>query len=62
MTFLLDTNVVSDGSKRDADPSLAKWLRSVEPTTTFVSVVTVAEARSGIARMPEGRRRWKLEE
>lgn len=62
MTFLLDTNVVSDGSKRDADPNLAAWLSSVEPTKTFVSVVTLAEARSGIARMPEGRRRWKLEE
>lgn len=62
MTFLLDTNVVSDGSKRDADPNLAAWLREVDPATTFVSVVTLAEARSGIARMPEGRRRWQLEE
>lgn len=59
--FLLDTNVVSDGSKRDADPNLATWLRSVEPAKTFVSVVTLAEAWSGIARMPEGRRRWALE-
>lgn len=62
MTFLLDTNVVSDGSKRDADPNLAAWLRKVDPAMTFVSVVTLAEARSGIARMPEGRRRWQLEE
>lgn len=62
MTFLLDTNVLSDGSKRDADPNLVAWVRNVDPTTTFISVVTLAEARSGIARMPEGRRRWKLEE
>lgn len=61
MTFLLDTNVVSEGMKRNPDPRVAGWIASLSPERGFMSVVTLAEIRSGIHRLPQGSRRRELD-
>ncbi|MBA2248237.1 MAG: type II toxin-antitoxin system VapC family toxin [Chloroflexia bacterium] len=62
MTWLLDTNVVSEGMKRHPAPRVAGWIASVNPARAFISVVTLAELRSGIHRLPEGGRRRELDD
>jgi predicted nucleic acid-binding protein len=61
MSFLLDTNVVSEPTKPRPDPGLASWLASVDEDQTFLSAVTLAEISFGIERRETGERRAKLE-
>lgn len=62
MSFLLDTNVVSEGIKPQPNPGVADWLAKVEESQTFLSVVSVTELRYGIERMPVGTRRRRLDQ
>jgi len=62
VTWLLDTNVVSEGMKRHPAPRVADWLASLNPARAFISVVTLAELRSGIDRLPAGVRRRELDD
>lgn len=62
MSFLLDTDVVSELLKPRPDAGLVEWLAGTDEDHMFLSVVTLAELRYGIARLPTGRRRQRLEE
>ena len=61
MTFLLDTNVVSEWTKPKPNPNLTAWLASVDEDRTFLSVITIAEIKFGIERLKPGKRRFDLE-
>lgn len=62
MSFLLDTNVVSEWTKPRPNPGLVAWLARVDENEVFLSVVTFAELRRGIERLPGGARRRRLDE
>jgi predicted nucleic acid-binding protein len=51
MTYLLDTNVVSELRKRQPDPRLLAWYEGVPSSRLFLSVLTVGEIRLGIERL-----------
>jgi predicted nucleic acid-binding protein len=61
MSFLLDTNVVSEPTKPKPDPGLTSWLASVDEDRLFISAVTLAEISFGIERRETGAGRTKLE-
>lgn len=49
MSYLLDTNVISELRKGDrADPNVASWFAEVADEEVFLSVLTVGEIRRGI--------------
>ena len=50
MSFLLDTNVVSELTKARPNPKVITWLGSVPSTDLFLSVITVGEIRKGIEK------------
>ena len=56
MTYLLDTNVVSElrKSERRADRSVREWVSARRPSDLYLSVITVLEVELGITRL--GRR------
>ena len=54
MSFLLDTNVVSEWTKPKPNPNLIAWLASVDEDRTFLSVITIAEIKFGIERLKPG--------
>ncbi len=62
MSFLLDTNVVSEWTKPRPNAGLVRWLAEVDENEVFLSVVTFAELRHGIERLPAGARRRRLDE
>jgi predicted nucleic acid-binding protein len=62
VSFLLDTNVVSEWTKPRPNAGLLEWLAQVEENDVFLSVVTFAELRRGIERLPAGARRGRLDE
>ena len=62
MSFLLDTNVVSEWTKARPNPGVVQWLETVNEDEVFLSVVTFAELRHGIERLAAGARRRKLDQ
>jgi len=62
VSFLLDTNVVSEWAKQKPDPGVISWLVEADEDRLFLSAITLAELRRGIERLPAGRRRAQLDE
>ena len=58
--ILLDTNVVSELMRRTPEPAVVAWLDAQEASAVYISVITEAELRYGVATLPEGRRRTRL--
>jgi toxin FitB len=50
LSFLLDTNVISEFAKAKPNPKVIAWLESVPSTDLFLSVITLGEIRKGIER------------
>jgi predicted nucleic acid-binding protein len=48
VSFLLDTNVISEASKKRPNPKVMGWLQSVPSTDLFLSVIALGEIRKGI--------------
>jgi toxin FitB len=51
VSFLLDTNVVSEIRKQAPHAGVAKWLAAVPADKLFLSVLVVGEIRQGIERL-----------
>ena len=60
--ILLDTNLVSEPWKPRPDPHVVAWIDAQAVETLFLSAITVAELRFGIAAIPAGKRRKVLHE
>ena len=60
--FVLDTNVISELMRSEPCPAVVAWLDARAVRALFVTAVTEAEVRTGIAFLPEGRRRRGLAE
>ena len=60
MSYLLDTNVVSEWSKPRPNKAVVEFLASADEDTLFLSVITLAELRRGVDRLPNSRRRAAL--
>jgi hypothetical protein len=61
VNFLLDTNIVSEWTKLRPDERVAAWLAQQDEDRIFISVVTLAELRRGVERLPAGARRDRLD-
>ncbi len=48
MSYLLDTNVVSEWRKSSPDDGVVGWFEAVRADVMFLSVVTIGELRRGI--------------
>jgi len=62
VSFLLDTNAISEWQKPRPDPGLTAWMDSADEEQLFLSVVTLAELRYGVERMATGGRRRRYEQ
>jgi predicted nucleic acid-binding protein len=60
VSFLLDTNVISEVVKPEPHPRVVAWLEEVEEDLVFLSVASLAEIRRGLELMDPGRRRDRL--
>jgi predicted nucleic acid-binding protein len=62
VSFLLDTNVVSEWMKPRPNPGVITWLAEVDEDRVFLSVVTLTEVRYGIECIAPGSKRKRLSE
>jgi predicted nucleic acid-binding protein len=58
--ILLDTNVVSEPLKATGDTNVLAWIDAQMIETLYLSTISLAELRFGIASLPEGKRRDAL--
>ena len=59
MSYLVDTNVLSEFAKKVPDLQVVKWLQHHE-SQLYTSVVSIAEICRGIERLPDGKKKELL--
>ncbi len=59
--IILDTNILSEPMRADANPAVADWLDRQPADILYLTTVTVAELFLGTELMPLGGRRSRLE-
>ncbi len=57
MTWLLDTNVVSESMRKTPSRVVIAWLAAQPSSELTISIVTVAELRDGVSSMSDTERR-----
>lgn len=60
--ILLDTNVMSEPLRQAPEQRVIDWIDAQAMETLFLSAITVAELRAGVALLPAGKRRAGLQE
>jgi predicted nucleic acid-binding protein len=60
--ILLDTNVISETQRQEPNARVLEWIDAQALETLYLSAITVAELRAGIALMSAGKRRASLHE
>ena len=61
MNYLLDTCVISELIMPKPSSKVIKWLRSCQEESLFLSSLTIGEIQKGISRLPDSRKRKKLQ-
>jgi len=60
--ILLDTKVMSEPLRQAPEQRVIDWIDAQAMDTLFLSAITVAELRAGVALLPAGKRRSGLQE
>jgi predicted nucleic acid-binding protein len=60
VSYLVDTNVVSELTRPKPAPAVVAWFDEVGDEGLHLSVLTLGELRRGVEKLPFGRRREKL--
>jgi len=60
LSYLIDTNVLSELRRRTPDPAVVAWFEERPATTLHLSVLTLGEIRKGIEALDHGRRKLGL--
>ena len=55
MSYLFDTNVISDPSRKRPDEKVIRWLAGVEDNETYLSALTIGELKKGAVKLSSGR-------
>lgn len=60
--IILDTNLISEPLRRKPEARVLAWIDAQPPETLYLTAITTAELRAGIALLPAGKRRNSLQE
>ncbi|MBR0555301.1 type II toxin-antitoxin system VapC family toxin [Ciceribacter sp. L1K23] len=58
--IIVDTNILSELLRPQSDPGVLRWMDTQVLETLFLTTISLAELRYGIAKMPEGQRKAGL--
>ena len=62
MSYLLDTNVISELRRKMPDAGVLNWLQGRPTSTLFLSVLTLGELRKGIEGLADSERKIALQD
>ena len=57
MRYLLDTNVISELIAKHPNQRVVEWIDGHDPTSIYLSVLTIGELRKGIEKLPPSTRK-----
>jgi len=57
LSYLIDTNVLSELRRKEPNPGVVAWFEERPATTLYVSVLTLGEIRKGIEALGQGKRK-----
>lgn len=60
MSYLLDTNVISELVKPKPTPTVLDWFKTIPDQALYISVLTLGEIRKGVENIPNSDRKEKL--
>ena len=60
MSYLIDTNVISELRRKQPDANVVAWFEHCAAQSLFLSVLTLGEIRKGIERLEDAKRRQVL--
>jgi toxin FitB len=60
LSYLIDTNVLSELRRKQPDPKVVAWMQVRPRPSMFLSVLTLGEIRKGIERIEEASRKQAL--
>jgi len=60
--FLLDTNIPSELMRTAPDHRVRDWVLAQDSASLYLSAVTIGELRKGFTLLPDGKRRFRLEQ
>ncbi|MBS0390469.1 MAG: type II toxin-antitoxin system VapC family toxin [Proteobacteria bacterium] len=60
MSYLIDTNVLSELKRKQPDPQVVTWLQARPRQSLYLSVLTLGEIRKGLERVADASRRQSL--
>ena len=60
MSYLIDTNVLSELRRKQPDPAVVRWFSQRPASTLYLSVLTLGEIRKGIEGVADAARRLAL--
>jgi predicted nucleic acid-binding protein len=60
MSYLLDTNVISEFASSAPNSGVMTWLTEHQQDNLFLSVVTIGEIQQGVERLPASEKRTQL--
>ncbi|HEY5056218.1 MAG TPA: type II toxin-antitoxin system VapC family toxin [Acidobacteriaceae bacterium] len=58
--IILDTNVISEPTKPNANLNVVAWLNGQDIRTLYVTAISLAELMAGLAMLPAGKRQQAL--
>lgn len=60
MSYLLDTNIISELARPKPAKTVLAWFENIPSEALHISVLTLGEIRKGVEQMPDSARREKL--
>lgn len=60
MSFLLDTNIISERTAKRPEPEVLSWMERHDQAALFLSVLTLGEMQYGVQKLPVGSKRQTL--
>jgi predicted nucleic acid-binding protein len=60
LSYLIDTNVLSELRRKTPNANVVKWVNSRPATSLYLSVLTLGELRKGIDSLADAKRRLNL--
>ena len=60
MKYLIDTNILSEMTKKQPDNSVVKWFENTANADMFISVISVGELVYGVAKLSDGNKKIEL--
>ncbi|PSB01482.1 type II toxin-antitoxin system VapC family toxin [Merismopedia glauca] len=62
MKYILDTNVISEAISKQPNQKVINWLKSIDSSQLYLSILTIGEIKKGIEKLPNSKRKEEVKD